>query len=84
MNHCLCVCGLINARKHSAPNEWGVARTLNAIAVSAILANCTATAQHRYIYDLRANPPTNNVKNDETLRTESELEFDTRSRISIN
>lgn len=36
-------CGrLINARKHSPPNEWGVARTPHAIAVSAILANCAA------------------------------------------
>lgn len=62
VNGCLCVCRLINARKHSAPNEWGVARTLHFIAVSAILANCTAIAQHGDIYDFRANSTANSVE----------------------
>lgn len=55
----LCVGRLINARKHSAPNEWGVARTLHAIAVSAILANCTTMAQLGDINDFRANATAN-------------------------
>ena len=66
-NGCLCVCRLINARKHSAPNEWGVARTLHAIAVSAILANCTAIAQHRDIYDFRANSTAHTVAGEERV-----------------
>lgn len=61
VNGCFCVGRLINARKHSAPNEWGVARTLHAIAVSAILANCTAIAHHRDIYDFRTYSTANNV-----------------------